>query len=118
MRQQCELLSINRSTIYYRDKPPTLQEANLTNEIRDVWLRYPFYGYRRITKELQFRGFKVNAKRVLRLMKDTEIKAIYPGPNNSRRNHKEAVYPYELRDKAIAMPNQAWMVDITYLRLP
>lgn len=51
-------------------------------------------------------------------MKEAGIKAIYPGPNTSRRNQKEAVYPYLLRDKEINGANQAWMVDLTYLRMP
>jgi len=46
------------------------------------------------------------------------IGAIFPGPNTSRRNKLHAVHPYLLRDVVITRPNQAWMVDITYLRMP
>jgi len=88
------------------------------NAIRDVWMRYPFYGYRRITKELQFEGMSVNRKRVQRLMRLGGIRAIYPGPNTSRRNKLEATHPYLLLDISINRVNQAWMVDITYLRMP
>ena len=76
-----------------------------------------FYGYRRITKELKARGCEVNHKRVQRLMRLGGIQAIFPGPNTSRRNKLNAIYPYLLRDKAITHPNQVWMVDITYLRM-
>lgn len=88
------------------------------NAIRDVWMRYPFYGYRRITKELQFEGMAINRKRVQRLMRVGGICAIYPGPNTSRRNKLHAIHPYLLRDISISRVNQAWMVDITYLRMP
>jgi len=90
---------------------------DLLNEIRDIWTKYPFYGYRRITKELKFFGVKVNHKRVQRLMREGGIHAIYPGPNTSRRNKLHAVHPYLLRDMKITKPNQVWMVDITYLRM-
>jgi len=117
IRQQCVLLSINRSTLYYKEKPPPLDDIELLNLIRGVWERLPFYGYRRITKELRASDVKVNRKRVQRLMVLGGIKALHPGPNTSKRNRQHAVYPYLLRDIAIIRPNQAWMVDITYLRM-
>jgi len=51
-------------------------------------------------------------------MKYGGIQAIYPGPNTSRRNKLHAIHPYLLRDLSITYANQAWMVDITYLRMP
>jgi putative transposase len=45
------------------------------------------------------------------------ISAIFPGPNTSRRNKMHAIYPYLLRGIEINRANQAWMVDITYLKL-
>lgn len=117
LRQQCDLLAINRSTIYYKAYVADVDDISMLNEIRDVWERYPFYGYRRITKELQFIGFNVNHKRVQRLMKTGGIQTIYPGPNTSQRNKLHAVYPYLLKDIPITRVNQAWMIDITYLRL-
>jgi putative transposase len=89
----------------------------LLNAIRDVWVRYPFYGYRRITRELRANGNKVNRKRVQRLMCESGIQAIFPGPNTSRRNQLHKVHPYLLRDLNITHSNQVWMVDITYLRM-
>lgn len=117
MRRVCDLLSVNRSTLYYKEKPPEVDDIDLLNAIRDVWVRYPFYGYRRITKELQANGNKVNRKRVQRLMRETGIQAIFPGPNTSKRNRLHKVHPYLLSDIKIIRPNQAWMVDITYLRM-
>ncbi len=45
------------------------------------------------------------------------IAAIYPGPNLSKRNQKEGVYPYLLRHITSAYPNHIWGIDITYIRL-
>lgn len=119
IRQCCDLLGVNRSTLYYKEKPVDIDDVDLLNTIRDIWERYPFYGYRRITKELKANhGLKVNRKRVQRLMAWGEIQAIHPGPNTSKRNKLHAIHKYLLRDVRITHVNQAWMVDITYLRMP
>ena len=118
IRRCCDLLGLNRSTLYYKEKPADIDDIDLLNAIRDIWERYPFYGYRRTTKELRANGVKVNRKRVQRLMAWGGIQAIYPGPNTSRRNKLHAVHPYLLRGLSITRPNQVWMVDITYLRMP
>jgi putative transposase len=117
VRSLCDLLHLNRSTLYYKEKPPEIDDVDLLNAIRDVWSRYPFYGYRRITKQLRADGNKVNRKRVQRLMNEAGIQAIFPGPNTSFRNQLHKVHPYLLRDLKITHTNQAWMVDITYLRM-
>ena len=64
LRQQCELLKINRGTLYYRAAGVDRGDLNLLNEMRGIWEKYPFYGYRRITKEQVFKGYEVNRKRV------------------------------------------------------
>ncbi len=113
------MLGVNRSTLYYKEKPADIDDIDLLNVIRDIWERYPFFGYRRITKELRNNHqIKVNRKRVQRLMAWGGIQAIHPGPNTSKRNKLHAVHKYLLRDIEITRPNQAWMVDITYLRMP
>lgn len=118
IRRCCEILGLNRSSLYYKEKPADIDDVDVLNAIRDVWERYPFYGYRRITKELRANGTKVNRKRVERLMACGGIQAIHPGPNTSKRNKLHAIHKYLLRDIEITRPNQAWMVDITYLRMP
>lgn len=116
IRQQCQLLEVPRSTWYYEIAEVADNEIDVLNEIRGIWARHPFYGYRRITKELCYLGRNVNHKRVQRLMHLGGIQALYPGPNTSRRNKLHAVHPYLLGKITIERPNQAWMVDITYLR--
>lgn len=117
LRKQCELLGVNRSTLYYEGKLPSIDDVELLNLIRDIWSRRPFYGYRRITKELKAQGHLVNRKRVQRLMGEAGIAAIHPGPNTSRRNQEHTTFPYLLRNLNIVEPNQVWMVDVTYLRM-
>lgn len=111
-------MGINRSTLYYKGKPTDIDDIDLLNAIREAWERCPFYGYRRVTRELRAKGGKVNRKRVQRLMAWGRIQAIHPGPNTSKRNKLHAVHPYLLRNLDVTHANQVWMVDITYLRMP
>lgn len=77
----------------------------------------PFYGYRRMTVWLQGAGYKVNHKRVLRLMKVLGLEAIYPKPNLSKPNKQHLIYPYLLRGIEITQSDKVWATDITYIRM-
>ncbi len=83
--------------------------------IRKAFSERPFYGSRRITKYLQKSGYKINRKRVSRLMKLMGLQAIYPKPNTSTQNPAHKVYPYRLRDVTVNKVNQVWCTDITYI---
>jgi len=117
MRRQCELLNVSRSTHYYQSASTSKEDVLLMNEIQEIWSRYPFYGYRRIARTLRAAGHRANRKRVQRLMQQMGIRAIFAGPKTSIKNSKHAIYPYLLRDVAISRSNQAWQVDITYLKV-
>ncbi len=80
-------------------------------------LRMPFYGYRRITAEQNRRGYQVNHKKIIRLMRDMHLQALYPRPKTSKRNTEHKIYPYLLKNMTIARPNQVWMSDITYIKM-
>lgn len=87
-------------------------------KIDEVYTRRPFYGYPRITYELnEIKKIIVNHKRVYRLMKIMGLQAIFPKKNLSRPNPAHEIYPYLLNDLVITYPNQVWSVDITYVRL-
>lgn len=117
--QVCNLLGVNRSSIYYQSNPPNEDDDIwLMNLIRDIWLGKPFYGYRKITCELQVKHhLSINRKRVLRLMQNMQIQALYPKPKTSIKAKDAQIYPYLLKGLTINHINQAWQVDITYLRL-
>jgi putative transposase len=115
--KQCELLGINRSTLYYKPTEVSKDDVSLLNEIRDIWSSISSYGYRRITRELKHRGYKVNRKHTQRLMKLMGIQAVFPRPRLSVRNQQHETYPYLLKDLAISEINQVWAVDITYLKV-
>jgi putative transposase len=117
IRKQCKALGIWRSNVYY-ESSQNKDESILANEIRDLWLDMPAYGYRRITAELNRKGCDINHKRVLRLMRDMHIQALYPKPKTSVRNIAHKVYPYLLGDLSITKPNHVWATDITYIKMP
>ena len=117
IRRQSTLLEINRSTLYY-EPIEAVDDTNLANEIHEIWLGMPFYGYRRVTAELRRRGCHINEKRVLRLMREMNVQALYPRPKTTIRSAKDQVYPYLLKDLEVIRSNQVWATDITYIKMP
>jgi putative transposase len=116
IRRQCQLLRVNRSTLFYK-KRCEQEETALANEILEMWMVMPFYGYRRVTAELKQRGYEINHKRVQRMMKEMKITALYPKPRVKAGSGPQK-YPYLLKDLLIHQPNQVWATDITYIKLP
>lgn len=86
--------------------------------IDEQYTRTPFYGIRRMKVALQEQGYRVNQKRVQRLMRRMGIEAIYPKPKLSQHNEGHKIYPYLLRGLEIDQPDQVWATDITYIRMP
>ncbi|EJL6400556.1 IS3 family transposase [Vibrio navarrensis] len=115
IKRQCELLNIARSTAYYNPIGLSAEEITLRRMIDEIHLQYPFMGSRRIRNKLAKKGHCVNRKRVVRLMRDMGIGAIYPKPKTTLANKAHKVYPYLLRDIEVTYPNQAWAIDITYI---
>lgn len=116
-RKQCELLSVNRSLIYYIPASDSTVNLQLMREIDELHLQYPFYGYRRITTVLNRNPDRqpVNHKRIQRLMRKMGITTIYPKPRTTIPDSSHNVYPYLLNDRKIVKPNDVWCTDITYV---
>jgi putative transposase len=114
---QCQLLVLNRSSAYYKPNPVSDDVVEIMNEIRSIYEEHPFYGYRRIHQELLTRGYVVNRKRIYRLMNVMGLQGVCPKKRTSQRNLEHAVYPYLLKDLPIDRANQAWAVDITYIKI-
>ena len=68
-----------------------------------------------MTAYLKRLGYRVNRKRISRLMRLMGIEAIYPKPKLSAINGEHRVYPYLLRDYEVTASNQVWSADITYI---
>jgi len=113
--RQCRLLSIQRSTFYYRPKAVKAEDLELMRLIDQQYLKTPTWGSRSMRTHLRRLGYKVNRKRVQRLMRVMGLEAIYPKPRTSRPYPEHKIYPYLLRDLNIDRPNQVWAADITYI---
>jgi putative transposase len=114
---QTDLLSLNRTSLYYRPVAPTPQEVALKHRIDEIATDRPYYGVRRISAQLRREGVLVNHKAVARHMREMGLAGICPGPNLSKRAHQAGIYPYLLRDVRAERPNHIWGIDITYIRL-
>ena len=118
-RNRCNLLGINRSTLFYRSRALIIDkdQVELMNAIQDIYAEHPFMGYRRITVMMKAKGYLINTKRTLRLMQTIGLQALHPKKNLSKRRLQDAVYPYLLINEPAVVPNDVWHIDITYLRL-
>jgi len=120
IKRQCELLSFPRSSYYragcgiHNESDETLK---LMNFIEDEYTRHPFYGTRKMRDYLRRQGYKVNRKRVQRLMRVMGIQSVAPKPNTSIPGKEHKTFPYLLRGLNINRADQVWCSDITYLRL-
>jgi putative transposase len=116
VRRQCELLGLNRSTLYYEPASETAENLALMKLIDKQYTDCPFYGSRKMTAWLQeVMKLEVNRKRVQRLMRLMGLEAIYPKPKLSAPGQGHKVFPYLLRNVQIARVDQVWSTDITYI---
>lgn len=116
--KQAELLSINRTSLYYKPVPTRDEEYLVKRIIDEVYTVHPDFGYRRMTTILiRDYDITINRKRTRRYMRDMGIHGFCPGPNLSKRLRGKYVYPYLLRGLNVDHPKQVWSVDITYCRM-
>ena len=113
--RQCNMFDVNRSSFYYVPKPISAQDLELMRLIDEQYMKTPSYGSRSMRNFLRRLGYKINRKRVQRLMRLMGLEAIYPKPNTSRPHPQHKVYPYLLKNMTIDRVNQVWATDITYI---
>ena len=113
--RQCALLGISRSSVYYRPAEVSQEDLDLMRLMDRQYLATPFYGSRRMAVWLTRLGYRVNRKRVQRLMRIMGLRTIYRRPRTSCPAPGHRVYPYLLRGMEITRPNQVWATDITYI---
>jgi putative transposase len=113
--EQCRLLKIARSTLYYQPAPIDAGDLAVMRRMDELYFASPFYGSRRMVAVLRREGVAVNRKRVRRLMRLMGLEAIYQKPNTSKGHPHHKVYPYLLRGLPIKRANHVWCADITYI---
>jgi putative transposase len=117
LRRQCDLLGLPRSTAYYAPIPESAENLSLMRQIDAVYLENPSYGSRSIATMLANGGWRVNRKRVQRLMRLMGIAGVTPKRNTSKPSPGHRIFAYLLRNVVITHPDQVWSTDITYVPL-
>lgn len=113
--EQCDLLSISRSSLYYKPLPELEMNLEIMRILDEQYYKTPFYGVLRLTALLNKQDFHVNCKRVRRLMELICWKTIYREPKTTISKKTDYKYPYLLKDIKINRRNQVWSMDITYI---
>jgi transposase InsO family protein len=116
-------MKLARSSFYYKPRcknPECMKaEADLRDRIETICLEFPRYGYRRVTHQLKHEGCQINHKKVLRLMRQSDllcrVKRKWVKTTDSR--HRFSRYPNLIKEMAISRLNQVWLSDITYIRI-
>jgi transposase InsO family protein len=111
-------MKLARSSYYYHPKTKST-EADLRGKIEAICLEFPGYGYRRVTEQLKRDRLPVNHKKVLRVMKESDlicrVKRKWVKTTDSR--HPFRRYPNLLKGMIVSRLNQVWLSDITYIRI-
>ena len=115
IRKQCEVLSVNRSGLYYAPVGESEENLEIMRKIDEHYLDHPAEGVLRVQDFLFTLGFVANHKRVRRLLRLMGLMAIYPKRNLSKLGLSKYIRPYLLKGMKIERPNQVWAIDITYI---
>jgi putative transposase len=115
LRRQCSLMSINRSSVYYKPRPKRAEDLELMKLIDAEYMKRPTNGSRSMRDFFERQGRIVNRKRIQRLMRLMGLEAIYPKPKTSKPHPEHRIYPYLLRGLTINRPDMVWAADITYV---
>ncbi len=113
--EQCQALGISLSGYYYKPKGESAENLAIMLLIDKQYTSRPYYGAQRMHAYISSLGYKVNIKRIRRLMRLMGIEAIYCKPNLSKPDKTHKRYPYLLRNVEITDCDQAWSMDITYI---
>ena len=116
-------MKLARSSYYYQAKEQSLwekkREADLQDRIEQIICEFPWYGYRRVTKQLHREGCLVNHKKVLKTMRESSllcaVKRSYKRTTNSQ--HPYPRYPNLIKELMPLSLNEVWVADITYIRI-
>jgi putative transposase len=115
VREQCGLLEIHRSGLYYKPAGESQENLKIMRLMDEHYLKHPTEGVLRMQDFLLSHDMTVNHKRVRRLLRLMGIMAIYPKRNLSKLGQAKYIRPYLIRNLSVIRPNHVWAIDITYI---
>ena len=119
VRRQCEILNINRASIYYRPRPKQLREEQLAllRLVDEIYTKYPFFGTRQMSDYISLHHHTCSRYDSRWAYEQLGLRSLAPGPHTSKGHPEHKIYPYLLKDIELVRPCQVFSTDITYLRL-
>ena len=119
IRRQAKMLKVNRNRLEPKRGRISEEDERIMREFDVIHTNLPFYGQRRLRRELRDRtGIRTGRRRARRLMRIMGIEAVGPKPFTSRPSPQNKIYPYLLRNRAVEEPDEVWCADITYVPMP
>lgn len=113
--EQCSLLSINRSTLYYTPAQQGSEELEIMRALDELYTEDPTRGVRRMLSCIRAKGYKVGRFKIRGMMQRMRLKTVYCRPRTTVIDPAKYKYPYLLRNLKITRPNQVWAIDISYI---
>lgn len=119
IRQQCEILDLSRSSIYYTPQTKTFSDEQLAllRLVDEIYTRHPFFGTRQMSSYISLHHYPCKRHQARWAYEHLGLESLAPGPNTSKPQTEHKVYPYLLGEFKVIQPNQVFSTDITYVRL-
>lgn len=119
VRAQCEILDLNRSSIYYVKAPKTLAHEQLAflRLVDEIYTQYPFFGTRQMSDYISLHHHLCKRHEVRWAYEQLGLHSLAPGSHTSKPHPEHKIYPYLLKNIEITRPCQVFSTDITYIRL-
>jgi putative transposase len=119
VRQQCEILNLNRSGIYYTPCAKVFSEEQLAllRLVDEVYTKYPFFGTRQMSDYISLHHHPRKRHETRWAYEQLGLRSLAPGPHTSKPHPEHQIYPYLLHALEIVRPCQVFSTDITYIRL-
>ena len=116
VRLLCQVVGLAPSSYYHESRLP--DDTRLGDQIEQIAVLYPRYGYRRITVELSRRGIAANHNAVLRIMREQSLLVVvHRYVHTTWSGHDLRRFPNLLKGRVVEAPDEVWCADITYIRL-
>lgn len=115
LKEQCDLLCIHRSGLYYKPRPASKQDLKVMRIMDQMYLEDPSRGTRRYCDDLALKGIFIGREKARSLMRTMGIYALYCQPRTTVIDPAKYKYPYLLGGLKITHSNHAWAIDISYI---
>jgi len=113
--EQCAMLGLPRSTLYYKPQPASEADLRIMRMMEGLYLEDPTRGQRRMVLELKDQGAQAGREKVRTLMQRMRMKCVYRRPHTTVIDRAKYKHPYLLRGLKIERAHQVWAIDITYI---